>query len=75
MSQNEFEQKYVAPVIAAGCAYETVAIVSGIERVPFRLPTISALVRELYNYKAGKVAFWLVSGWATAHFLSQEGIV
>ena len=59
------EYRYMRPVIAVGCAYETVAIVSN------RVPTISKLVGRLYNDPRGRVALWVVWGYLTTHLMER----
>lgn len=61
----EIEYRYVRPLIAAGGAYECLAIVSG------RVPTISAVVGRLYNRPSGRVVLWVLWGWLTTHLMER----
>lgn len=58
----------MSPIRAAlvlGCAYEIVALVSN------RIPTITALIRQLAQHRAGKALVWAWVGFVAHHFLTE----
>lgn len=64
MFTQDFEHKYIAPIIAFLGAYEAIAITSR-----GRIPTISRIVWKIYSYKSGKIGVWLTIGWLADHLM------
>jgi len=54
-----------ACVVAAACAYEVAAIVSG------KVPTITAIWHRLREDKIGRLGLWLLLGWAVEHLFGE----
>lgn len=65
MTGEEFEQKYMRPIMGVLTAYESIAIFSR------RIPTISAMVWWLYKRWWGQAILWSLWGWLTAHFFRE----
>lgn len=69
ITRIEFEQRYLRHAIAAGCAYETAAIVTR------RLPTISNLLTRLHHSSRGRMVLWCLFGWFTIHIVDADSSV
>lgn len=55
-------------VIAAGCAYEIVALM----REDDRVPTITALIKTVARLRFGRFVLWLWLGFIVDHFIERE---
>lgn len=66
MKIREIEDRYLQHAFAGACAYEAVAIVTD------RVPTISALVRRMYEKPAGRFVLWGVWGYLTVHLFGAD---
>jgi hypothetical protein len=53
-------------VIAAGCAYEIVAVATD------RVPTITAIVKMAGRLRFGRFVLWLWLGFIVDHFIERE---
>ena len=53
-------------VIAAGCCYEVVALVTD------KVPTITAIVKMSGRFRFGRFALWLWLGFIVDHFIEHE---
>ena len=52
-------------IIVAGCTYEIVAIAGG------RVPTITAIVQNVSQWRGGRLALWLWLGFVVDHFIAR----
>ena len=52
--------------VAAGCAYEIVALATN------RVPTITAIVKMSGRFRYGRLILWLWLGFVVDHFIERE---